>query len=387
MWFISLTLICSFMLTYATHFNGGTIRWAPVNPYDNNTSINITITQTYSWTYPLIRCATNVPISSSGRVNTNLTCVVDCWTDGGYSNAPIDILTDCISVNISAKILRSERSKNITLTAGAHFYLSYRGSAWVALSDPPQMNLQWSILTYIDLRKRPDGFINTPPVVSFTSPYFVIVNQTLQINIPVSDINAGDDVRCRWSTYTTGYRRRKRFLQGEIIEHKSRFSSSNTETHNEKSINIRKRKSVSSCSSNCTSICLYGCDCTCSSCVASLCTGATCNISGGCSTTVTLTADLETTTIEESYTLDTADITYTDFTMDSTIWTTTTTTTIDTPGTLKSTSSFPHTQAIDECGDICFPNTLPSNTILSNCTLTFIGQKAGVWYAVAIQVR
>ncbi|CAF0883750.1 unnamed protein product [Rotaria sordida] len=213
-------LFCYFIFTNATHFNGGTIGWAPVNPYDNSTSVKITITQSYSWTYPYIKCANNVPISTSGwsGANTNLTCVVDCSTDGGYSSAPINILTDCTSTSSSLKMMTSERSKNVTLSSGAHFYLAYRGSAWVGLNDPAQQGLDWSIITYIDLRKRPDGFINTSPVAKFVSPQYAIVNKTIQINIPVSDVNAGDDVRCRWSTYTSGYRRRRRSNNEDRVE-------------------------------------------------------------------------------------------------------------------------------------------------------------------------
>jgi hypothetical protein len=50
---------------------------------------------------------------------------------------------------------------------------------------------------------RPEGFINTPPVAIVVSPQYAVVNQTTQITIPVSDPNAGDDVRCRWSVQTT----------------------------------------------------------------------------------------------------------------------------------------------------------------------------------------
>ncbi len=67
--------------------------------------------------------------------------------------------------------------------------------------------------------------------------------------------------------------------------------------------------------------------------------------------------------------------------------TTTTTTTIDTPGTLKSTSSYPARQAIDECGGICYPSSVPNGTTLSNCALSFTGLIPGAWYAVAIQVN
>ncbi|CAF5201135.1 unnamed protein product, partial [Rotaria magnacalcarata] len=73
------------------------------------------------------------------------------------------------------------------------------------------------------------------------------------------------------------------------------------------------------------------------------------------------------------------------FTYDDSI--TTVTTTIDTQKPLKSTSSFPHRQAIDECGGICYPDSMPNGTNLTGCTITFTGLKGGVWYAVAIQVE
>ncbi|CAF3697399.1 unnamed protein product [Rotaria sp. Silwood1] len=448
-------LLCSFVFTDAKHFNGGTIGWTPINPYDNSSSVKISITQSYSWTYPYIKCLNNVPSSTSGfssantnltcvvdcstdggyfnapidiltdctsasssmnmltsersknislsadahfylayrgsawvalnypsqqgldwcisyswtypyikclnnvpsstsgfsSANTNLTCVVDCSTDGGYFNAPIDILTDCTSASSSMNMLTSERSKNISLSTDAHFYLAYRGSAWVALNYPSQHGLDWCIVTHIDLRKRSDGFINTPPVAKVVSPQYVIVNKTTQINIPVSDANAGDDVRCRWSTYTTGYRRRKRSNTKEHNKQRSDVHFYSEVTNDRESIHIRNRRTHCT---NCTTLCISGCPCICPTC-DSTCTGSTCNISAGCYTTVA------TTTIN--------------------------TTTTETPGTPKSTSTFPIRQAVDECADICYPNGVPNDTTLSDCTITFTGTKAGVWYAVAIQVK
>ncbi|CAF3738240.1 unnamed protein product, partial [Adineta steineri] len=66
--------------------------------------------------------------------------------------------------------------------------------------------------------------------------------------------------------------------------------------------------------------------------------------------------------------------------------TTESTTTLETAGTLPLTSSYPVRQAIDECGGICYPNTVPNGTTLSNCTLTFTGLTPNTWYAVSIQV-
>jgi len=42
----------------------------------------------------------------------------------------------------------------------------------------------------------------------------------------------------------------------------------------------------------------------------------------------------------------------------------------------------------DECGDVCYPTSLPNGTdLLSNCTLLITGVNAGDWYAVAITVK
>ncbi|CAF4990732.1 unnamed protein product [Rotaria sp. Silwood1] len=171
-----LAILYCVVLIHGKHFNGGTIHWEPIDPYANSSTVSISITQTYSWAYPTISCATNVPISTTGRssANTNLTCIADCSTDGGYSTKPINILTDCISTSSSLGMMTSERSTNITLSAGAHFYLSYMGSAWIPIDDPSQSGLQWSITTFIDIRLRDDGFINTPPVASFVSPQYTV---------------------------------------------------------------------------------------------------------------------------------------------------------------------------------------------------------------------
>ena len=350
------------MIIEGKHFDGGTITWAPIDPYDNSSSVGITITQSYSWAYPTITCATNVPISTSGRStqNWNLTCVVDCTSDGGYSTKPIDMLTDCTSSSSSLGMMSSSRSHNLTLTAGAYFYLANVGSAWVALNDPAQSGLEWSIVSFIDLRMRLDGFMNTPPVASVVSPQYAIVNQTIQINIPVSDVNTGDDVRCRWSTYTAGYRRRRRANEEERTTYRSIIQFQEKEAVNGEIIHIRKKRACPT--SSCQGWCPSGCTCSCASCNSTLCTGSSCNISAGCAelpwwlTTIATTIDNNNTT------------------------------TVDTPGTLKSTSSYPHRQAIDECGGICYPDSLPNGTTLSNCTITFTGLKAGTWYAVAVQV-
>jgi hypothetical protein len=348
-WLLLLFMCCNGIK--GIHFNGGTITWQPIYPNSNLSAVPITISQSYSWSYPTITCATNVPASTSGRSSANVTliCMSDCSTDGGYSTKPITILTDCQSVSASLGIMTSQRSVNITLTAGAHFYLAYVGSAWRGLDSPAVSGLQWSITCYIDLRMRPDGIINTPPVANVVSPQYAVVNRTTEITIPVSDVNDGDDVRCRWSTYTPGYRRRKRSDQEEHINQNYAAQTYKKSSDDKDIIHIRKKRY--SCNS-CGASCKWTCHCSCSVCSGTTCSGYSCGTYPSCPSGTTTLG----------------------------------TTTIETAGTLASTSSYPHQQAIDECGGICYPSSVPSGTTLSGCTISFIGLVPNTWYAVSLQV-
>jgi len=224
------------------HFNGGTIRWEPITSYNNSTIISIYIVQTYSWAYPTIKCDYDVPITTSGRSgeNRNLICMADCLTDGGYLSKPISTLTDCQWISTILNLMTSERYVTINLTAGAHFYLSNVGAAWATLGDTAQSGLQWSITTLIDLRLRPDGIINTPPTASVVSPQYAIVNKATQITIPVSDVNSGDIVRCRWSTITAGYRRRRRSYDDGSFYHSE--ASKESIVHEEEEIILDRHR-------------------------------------------------------------------------------------------------------------------------------------------------
>ncbi len=230
---------------------------------------------------------------------------------------------------------------------GAHFYLAYVGSAWTPLGSPALSNLEWSIVTMIDLRKRPDGLTNTSPASNVVSPQYVIVNHTTNIPIPVSDANLSDAIRCRWSVFTSGYRRRRRDPHADttsIDRHSypivEKFPNGNEAIH------IRNKR-MHLCS-QCAATCVYRCQCSCSVCIGTNCTGSTCSSRTGC-------LSLGTTTLE-------------------------------TPGTLQSTSTYPSRQAINECGGICYPNSVPNGTKLSSCTLSFRGLVPDTWYAVSIQV-
>ena len=385
--FLRLLLILS--AVEALHFNGGTITWAAIDPYSNASSVVVTITQTYSWSFPNIKCDINVPITSSGRSgeNDNLTCVVDCSTDGGYSTKPINILTDCVTSSASLGMLTSQKSKNVTLAAGAHFSLAYQGAAWRSLGSPAKSGLDWSILSAIDLRKRPDGFINTPPVASVASPQYVTVNQTTEIKIPVSDANAGDDLRCRWGIFRQGYRRRRQIEEdGRLMNEENIWLQDFLQRHTmtETNILVRKKRGFKECNhADCASQCKKECRCNCTVCLNAICN----DMDKECPTDPVCPQKSTTISTTRTTTSTTTRTTSTTSTTSSTSATTSESSTSETPGTKKSTSSFPVRQAIDECGGICYPTSTPNGTTLSNCTLSIKGLIAGAWYAVSIQVN
>ena len=201
MWINCLFLLLCVIAIDADHLNGGTIRWVPLDPYDNSNLTTISIIQSYIWDYSIMNCDIDVPITTSAYAtrNQNLTCVGNCSANGGYSTKPINILTDCTSYSVM-NVMTSEKSSNITLTSDAHFSLSYTGSGWRTIGQPSNANANWSITVSIDLRKRSDGFINTPPTASVSSPQYAFVNTPIQIRIRATDVNIGDDIRCRWAT-------------------------------------------------------------------------------------------------------------------------------------------------------------------------------------------
>jgi len=382
-------LLFNFIFIVQTkHFNGGTINWAAVDPYSNASTLNITITQTYFWTYPKIKCVSPVP-GASGYSNSKLICVVDCSTSGGYNSTPITIATDCISVDSALNMLTSQRTNTIALAKDTHFYLANVGSAWTALNDPANSSLQWSIVTFIDLRKRPDGFINTPPVARVVSPQYVFVNTTMTIKIPVSDANAGDDIRCRWSTYTSGYRRRRDANHGDYTTHHSILEYNERLEANlriaRENYNRQKRDSCIDCGDSCG----VGCCCSSTGCQNAGCTGSKCSSGEACATykTTSTTSTTRTTTTTTRTTTTTTRTTTTTTRTTTTTTTTVATTAFETSVALQSTISYPTRQAIDECGGICYPGSLPENTTLSDCTITITAPKVGIWYGVAIQVN
>lgn len=189
------------ILIESKHFNGGIINWAPVNPSSNSSTVSITITQSYFWTANVTLCSNIVPITPGEQFDNNtLKCAANCSAIDGYT--PIDIITDCKRVSTVVNTMASQRSHIVDLNADAFFSITYRDNYWLDLNHPLVSKPPWAMVASIDVRRRSDGFINTPPIASVVSPRYAIVNQTTKITIPIFDVN-GDVYKCRWAKNDT----------------------------------------------------------------------------------------------------------------------------------------------------------------------------------------
>ena len=184
------------------HFNGGTIRWVPVDANDTTSPIQVRITQTYMYTLSTIPNTTNCTMGSLLSYGSNLYCTANCNTSGGYIAPSVRAYATGSSSTLN--ICYTQRTDVVNLTANDYFTISYNSSSGTYRSlnsgtSSGTVSAIWSISTDIDIRRRPDGLINTPPIANLMSPTGIPYNISTLISIPTADVN-GDNVRCRWST-------------------------------------------------------------------------------------------------------------------------------------------------------------------------------------------
>ena len=184
------------------HFLGGTITWRPLNPSSTANPVAVVITQTYSWTYSLMRCTDPLILSSgpvpsyAGVSSEQLKCVSNCGAGStGYS--PIGVLPRCTDFSDPAEVTVGQRSDTVYLDDDVDFSGGYQDTAWRSLQT--HSSADWSITSQINLRRRSDnGRFNTAPVATVMSPINIPFNQPTVIHVPVGDAD-GDTLRCRWA--------------------------------------------------------------------------------------------------------------------------------------------------------------------------------------------
>ncbi|CAM6001833.1 unnamed protein product [Sphagnum balticum] len=93
-----------------------------------------------------------------------------------------------------------QRTDDVILANGSYFTIAYASDGWRNLSLPSGVSANnWSLSTVIDLRVRPDGTWNTPPIATMISPVYIPVGVQQTILIPTIDAD-NDNIRCRFAS-------------------------------------------------------------------------------------------------------------------------------------------------------------------------------------------
>ena len=110
--------------TFGSHFDGGTIRWAPVNKSATGSPVQIVITQSYTYTLSLITCNVGSLIGSSiYGYNFCLWCTLNCGAaSAGYVAPPV--LGYCTGSNSGLDLAFVERTDTVNVSANATFSIS-----------------------------------------------------------------------------------------------------------------------------------------------------------------------------------------------------------------------------------------------------------------------
>ncbi|CAF0987473.1 unnamed protein product [Rotaria sp. Silwood1] len=148
--------------------------------------------------------ATNemIPVNASyaSLASRTLDCIATCGSSGGYIAPPI--VPFCTDVSASVGTTVGQRLDTVSIQTGSDFAVGFNDSSWRELAQGT--GAPWSIATRINLIPRSDtGFYNNAPVATMMSPVNIVKDQPTIIKIPIGDAD-GDDLRCRWSTSTSG---------------------------------------------------------------------------------------------------------------------------------------------------------------------------------------
>jgi len=197
--FILIPLICQ-----AAHFEGGTITYKIINT--TGSTVSIALSQTYIYNYVLIYCNQSYIINQSPKLDMTgkdengkyLNCSANCSTSGGYVSVPLN--TYCTDYSSTMSITIGERSDIVNVSIGSYFVVAFASNAWRPLTLPPgnSTTKAWSLSCTIDLRLRPNGALNNPPVATIISPISIPVKVQQVIFIPTIDPD-NDQVRCRFA--------------------------------------------------------------------------------------------------------------------------------------------------------------------------------------------
>ena len=186
----------------SSHFRGGTISWAPINPSITFpvASVQVNITMRFFWNlYSSVVGFVNVcntpALITSGNLfgdTTNLKSL-----NGPYWS--MDSRGNCYAYDTVNGWQAHRRSQTQSIITSSQVNAMWSNGDWITGVNNINSTTKWYMVVMIDLSQRADtGKINTSPVTSMV-PYVIIAancTNNRSITIPVYDAD-GDVVRCR----------------------------------------------------------------------------------------------------------------------------------------------------------------------------------------------
>ncbi len=181
----------------------------PLNNTPSGSYAAILIHQRYFWnrewssftqpycTEATVAAETLIPVSSY------MSCLANC-SSSNYTHLSTNMTsTDCDS-NALIQSWAGEHYDTEVLPMTTSITIGFNSSAWFGTLYIGGGGA-WSIVSRLNVYVRPDGYINTSPVTNTLPVIFIPVNtQTVQV-VQMSDNDATDILKCRWSTSTANY--------------------------------------------------------------------------------------------------------------------------------------------------------------------------------------
>lgn len=200
--FLKVILLINIVINFskASHYRGGSLTAKPLNDYGS--FIEIEYTLSLSWRRSFTDCmCTQTTIDNNGTfgpTGEKIMCDTNC-------KVPYEIIgsADIICTAFASPPEDwSYGSKTLiyNVTANVRFYEAFHnGSAWMSLLEVGK-DTKWMLRSKLDTTKRPDtGTINTTPITSMPPVVTLRSDFIHTIQIPATDADVTDDVRCRWS--------------------------------------------------------------------------------------------------------------------------------------------------------------------------------------------
>ncbi|CAF1525954.1 unnamed protein product [Adineta ricciae] len=200
-------LIFCFPSVQLVHFQGGTVSWKFINYTNTSSRVDVMFTQSYQWTLASTPCNQATISNQSPLLQSTggiLNCVTGSSSCGGYTSLSVGEYCTDFSTLLGSSSGQISTIKSIA--AGSQFCVAFQSGNWIGIqvSGIFTTSALWSIGTCVNLTVRPNGMINTPPVVTIISPIRVAINSSIRITIPTIDAD-NDFTRCRWANKTSTF--------------------------------------------------------------------------------------------------------------------------------------------------------------------------------------